>query len=178
MGFIQKLWNGAKNFVSPIWNKGKDIYNKLKGGYQWIKQKVHDAASGGIPLISDLARFAEGSGVFGEIDKYVDKADSIIGFVDEKSTYLDHMINDPNASHVQALKNVGSDIFKSINALNGRITRPALQPGISDMGVKGGSVYDVKPPTQPVQSVQGSGGINSGAPIVPSLPVGGISVRT
>ena len=150
MSFMQKLWNGAKNFISPIWQGGKNIYNKLKSGYNWIKQKVHDAANGGLPILSDLAKWAENSGIFGTIDKYANTADDIINYVDKGSTYLDHMING-DTPHVNALKDAGSNIFKLINANNQRIT-DAVKSGPSGQ-------YEFKPAVMP--------------PSTPSMPQGG-----
>jgi phage-related protein len=161
MGFLQKLWNGAKNFVSPIWNTGKKIYNKLKAGYNWIKQRVSDAANGGLPIISDLAKWAENSGIFGTIDKYADTADSIINYVDQGSTYLDHMVNG-DVPHVNALKDMGSNVFKLINAQNQRITDMVKSAPSGQYEFRPAVPTMPNTPQAPNQQSSGSGVIESG----------------
>lgn len=188
MGILQNIWNKGKAFVSPIWNKAKGIYHKLKGGYEWVKQRLHDSANSGIPLLSELGKFAEGSGIFGTIDKYVNKADDVIGYIDRGSSYLDHMINGDNPN-VNLLKDAGSSIFKVINAHNQRIT-DSLKAGEGmpiSTGVQGGVAYGgskFQTPEQrnpvtvnpPVQSVVGSG-VVAGQQNVPSLGPAAINVR-
>jgi hypothetical protein len=159
--FLQRLWNGAKSFVSPIWGGAKKIYNKLKASYTWIKQKVSDAANGGLPIISDLAKWAENSGIFGTIDKYADTADSIINYVDQGSTYLDHMIN-ADTPHVNALKDMGSNVFKLINAQNQRITDAVKQAPTGQYEFRPAVPTIPSAPSAPNQQSSGSGVIESG----------------
>ena len=187
MGILRNIYNKAKAFISPIWNKAKGFYHKLKGGYEWVKQKISEAANSGIPLLSELGKFAEGSGIFGTIDSYVSKADSIIDYVDRGSSYLDHMINNDNPN-VNLLKDSGSSIFKVINAHNQRIT-DSLKSGEGipiSTGVIGGSVYGgskfqtpesrnpVTVTNPPVQSVVGSGAPTN---LPPNLGPSAINVR-
>ena len=163
---MKRLWNGAKNFISPIWSTGKKVYDRLKSGYNWIKQKVHDATNSGIPVLSDLAKWAENSGIFGTIDKYANTADDIINYVDQGSTYLDHMING-DTPHVNALKDAGSNIFKLINANNQRITDAVKAGPVGQYEFKPSPA--VMPPSTPSmpqsqgqQQVIGSGQIETG----------------
>ena len=186
MGILRNIYNKAKAFISPIWNKAKGFYGKLKGGYEWVKQKVHDAANSGIPLLSELGKFAEGSGIFGTIDSYVSKADSVIDYVDRGSSYLDHMIGGDHPN-INLLKDAGSSIFKVINAHNQRIT-DSLKSGEGmpvSTGVIGGVSYGgskIQTPESrnpvvtnpPVQSVTGSGAPTN---LPPMLGPAAVNVR-